>query len=594
MLLIKRSIFTKILISLLPATMVPFLLSNYISYQMTGEAITDQLIELNQNSMAITASSIHTYLHELSLLGLAYYSDPALNRILSSKSTQTPAESVYVTQQFERIFAGYPEIVSVAYKSALTNKSFHVRSNYSSRISIPDFDPNDRTRLQDEPNSSFEVTDERRLRVNRYFIDIPTRTKIGLTAFEAQDTQLREITSALTTPDSSIFLFIRHDLQLLLAPPGTEDAELSWVDVLYEETLGKETLAKGAIHAPEGTYIYYRDVQYNLPVTLVKFVPQSIIDNARSTALGSSMVIELGAVFLVGIMAALISYIILQRVERILQYIQRLRRGDFKLAKPRRKKVPDELDILEERFYEMAVELDQLLNNQYRHQLELSRARLKMLQAQIHPHFFYNTLQYIGTLAIKNNAREVSDRLADLGAIFRYSMDIDTEEVYVKEELDHVAHYASLQMGRFKNKLTFSVSCPEEAYMMTIPKMILQPLVENSIVHGLEKGTGYGEVKLNIEMDDTELRIHVMDNGKGFTPEVIRAIRLRYENQNPMTSPAAEQRTGIGLTNILTRLQLYYGEAFDWDIQSEPYRLTTVTLRIPRIGGSDDEIADRR
>ncbi|WP_309121234.1 histidine kinase [Paenibacillus sp.] len=588
LLLVKRSIFTKILLSLLVATIIPFILSNYISYQITGKAINEQLVELNQNSMAITAASLHEYFHDLSLLGLAYYSDPALNRILSSEEVQTPAESVYITQQLERIFARYMEIGSVSYKSALTNKQFNIGTDYSTRVQIPDFRDWRLSRPHEELKGDFQVTrvnQERRLRVNRYFLDITTRNTIGLTTFDVQATQVRELVSALTTSQvSSIYVFIQDDLQLLYAPPGSNESELDWVDDLRERSAGREGVTKGSLLNPEGTYIYYRDVSYDLPVTLVKFVPQSVIDEARSTALGRSLAIQIGAVVLVGAMAAFISYFILHRVERLLQNIKRLQMGDFKLKAPKRNLAPDELDLLEERFHEMALELDRLWNKQYRHQLELSHARLKMLQAQINPHFFYNTLQSIGTLAIKNNAREVSDRLAEFGALFRYSMDIDTEVVYLKEELDHVAHYASLQMGRFKNKLTYAVSCPEEAYDIRMPKMILQPLVENSIVHGLEKGTGYGEIQADIELNDAELRIRVIDNGKGFTPEEIQAIRQRYLNQNP--NPAEEQRVGIGLTNVLTRLQLYYGDSFDWDIRSEPYVRTIVTLFIPRNGES--------
>jgi len=584
-LLVKRSIFTKILISVLIATIIPFLLSNYISYQLTGKAVNDQLVELNQNSMSITASGLHAYFHELSMLGLAYYSDPALNRILSSEEVQTPAESVYITQQLGRIFARYVEIGSVSYKSALTNKQFNIGIDYASRVQIPDFAGQALSRPHEELERAFQVTHvggERRLRVNRYFLDITTRRTIGLTTFDVQDTQIRERVGALTTSQNSdIYVFLQDDFQLLYATGDGNEPDMDWIAELRDRAGGRDGVSQGSIREPEGTYIYYRDVSSDLPLTLVKFVPQRVIDEARTTALGRSLMIQIGAVLLAAVMAAFISYVILQRVERLLQQIKRLQMGDFRLKAPKRNPAPDELDILEERFHEMALELDRLWNKQFRHRLELSQARLKMLQAQINPHFFYNTLQSIGTLAIKHNAREVSDRLAEFGALFRYSMDIDTEVVYLKEELDHVAHYATLQMGRFKNKLTYAVSCPEEAYDIRMPKMILQPLVENSIVHGLEKGTGYGEIRVDIELREDALFIRVNDNGKGFTPEEIQAIRQRYLSQN---AEAPEQRAGIGLTNVLTRLLLYYGDAFAWDVRSEPYSLTTVTLQLPKNG----------
>jgi len=598
LLLVKRSIFTKILISLLVATIIPFILSNIISYQITGKAINKQLVELNQNSMAITTSSIHNYFHDLSLLGLSYYSNPALTRILASEEIQTPAESVYITQQLEHIYAGYTEIGTVSYKSALTNKQFNSSSNYNSRVIIPDFHNQTLSSPHDELKSDFQVTrvgNELRLRVNRYFIDISTRDIIGLTTFDVEDTKLRDIVGALTTSqDGTVYVFIQDNLQLLYSAPGNNKDNMGWMDALYDETNGKTGSVKGSIHKPEGTYIYYRDVSYQLPVTLVKFIPKSLINEARTTALGQSITLQMGAVLLVGLMAAFISYFILRRVVRILQHIKKVQMGDFNINAPKRAKAPDELDLLEERFHAMTTELDELWNKQYRHQLELSHARLKMLQAQINPHFFYNTLQSIGTLAIKNNVRDVSDRIAEFGAIFRYNMDIDTEEVYLKEELDHVEHYTSLQMSRYKNKLTYSAACPDEAYLTTMPKMIVQPLVENSIVHGLEKGTGSVDIKVEIERRETAVFIHIIDNGKGFTPEEIQNVHNRYQDKNTID----EVRHGIGLKNVLKRLHLYYGDSFEWSISSEPYQQTKITLKIPTtIENKEfnrDESTDRR
>ncbi|MCR8657081.1 sensor histidine kinase [Paenibacillus endoradicis] len=579
---VKRSLFTKILISLLIATIIPFIASNYISYQITGKAINKQLVELNQNSMAITMSGLHTYFHELSLLGLSYYGNPNLDRILSSKETQTPAETVYITQQFERIYGSHSEIGSVSYKSALTNKQFNIRNDYSSRVNIPDFVNRELSTQRDELSSEFIVTynhNEPKLRVNRYFMDISTREVIGLTTFNVDNSEIKKTVGALSTSqDGSIYLFIQDDLQLLYSSlPSNEKKKMDWVNSLYEETTGKEGVIKGAIYDQDGTYIYYRDVSYNLPVTLAKFIPQSVVNKAQTTVLGQSLIVQVGAIILVGIIAAIISYYILRRVKRILKQIKNIQMGNFNIKVRPQSNSPDELNILEERFQEMTIELDELWNKQYRHQLELSHARLKMLQAQINPHFFYNTLQSIGTLAIKNNSREISDRIAEFAAIFRYNMDIDTEVVSLQEELDHVSHYTSLQMGRYKNKLTYAVQYPEEAYSLKVPKMVLQPLVENSIVHGLEKGTGKVEIRVDIEVVNNYIYLSVNDNGKGFTPEEIQKIHLSYVDQNMFD----DEKAGIGLTNVLKRLLLFYGETFEWQIISEPYVQTTISLKLP-------------
>ncbi|WMT41305.1 histidine kinase [Paenibacillus sp. D2_2] len=331
---------------------------------------------------------------------------------------------------------------------------------------------------------------------------------------------------------------------------------------------------KGLINDSKGIYIYYRDDAYNLPITLVKFIPQSVIDQAGKQALNKSFTIQLIVTVFITIMAGVISYFILFRVKRILRHIKNIRMGNFDIQiEPTSS---DELGVLEDKFQDMTKQLDILWNQQYRYQLEVSTARLKMLQAQINPHFLFNTLQSIGSLAIKKNVPEVSDKLAELGAMFRYSMDIDTEEVRLQDELDHLNHYISLQLGRFQNRIQFTQKCAEEALDVLIPKMVLQPLIENSIVHGIEKGEGIGEINLEIEAAE-KLLIRVIDDGRGFTEETIREIRNLYGESMIDREP----RTRIGLINVFKRLQLYFSEGFAWTIESEPFVRTIVTLEIP-------------
>jgi two-component system sensor histidine kinase YesM len=140
--LMKRSLFAKILVSLLITTTVPFLISSYLSYQIIGRSVKSQLLQLNQNAMVITMSSIHKYLHDISSLALSYYSDQQLMRLLSKEDPQTPTEALYINMSIERIFASYKEIRLVTYKSAVTNKQFNVQSDLNERLAIPDFKSN--------------------------------------------------------------------------------------------------------------------------------------------------------------------------------------------------------------------------------------------------------------------------------------------------------------------------------------------------------------------------------------------------------------------------------------------------------------------
>jgi len=611
--LIKGSIISKIIISLIVATTIPFIISNYLSYQITGKAIKTQLVELNQNSMSITMSALQSYFHELSLLGLSYFSDPALVRLLSSTEEQTPAENVYIAQRLEQIYANYSEVGSVSYKSALTNRQFNIRNNYNSKITIPDFKGQELSYTHNELQHPFQVTEtnrDRRLRINKPFIDISTREVIGITTFDVKTTQIQGMLASLTTSEHGpVYLFIGEEMELLYATEdevasvsgqstnstnAASEQQLTWQNELnaqlQESSIG---VNKGELQEKEGIYVYYREAFDNsLTVTLVKFIPQALINEALTSALGKTLSIQIISIAFVSILAAFISYYMLRRIKHMLRHIKKLQMGNFQLKRKAVPATPDELDLLEIRFQEMASELDELWNKQYRHQLELSQARLKMLQAQINPHFFYNTLQSIGTLAIKSNARDVSDRLAEFAALFRYTMDIEKEDVLLLDEIEHLEHYIVLQQGRYKQKLHFELHCPEAAYNIRVPKMVLQPLVENSIVHGLERGQGHIQIVVDITLTSLGLSIEVIDNGKGFTEQQIEQVKAIFIEQQVI----ATERRGIGLANVLKRMHLYYGNEFSWSIVSKSYERTVVALQLPiqTPRGNDDEAADCR
>jgi two-component system sensor histidine kinase YesM len=618
--LIKGSIITKIIISLVVATTVPFIISNYLSYHITGNAIKRQLVELNQNSMSITMSALQSYFHELSLLGLTYFSDPELVRLLSEKKPQNPAESVYIEQRLEKIYANYSEIGAVSYKSALTNKQFNIRNHYNDIVIIPDFKDHEMSYAHSELKQPFQVTHnnrEPRLRINKPFIDIYTREVIGLTTFDVKPLQISNMLSSLTTSEQGpVYLFIGNNLDLLYTTAdemeSTSDPSLSkgdqqpthqetvqktrepWLVELYQRLHTPQLLTdKGELQTNEGSYVYFSKADENGSImTIVSFIPRTLINKARTSALGKTVLIQAISIIFVSILAAFISYYMLRRIKIMLRHIKKLQMGNFQLKRKPVQTTPDELDLLEIRLFEMAGELDELWNKQYRHQLELSQARLKMLQAQINPHFFYNTLQSIGTLAIKSKAHNVSDRLAEFAAMFRYSMDIENEDVTLEEEIEHIQHYMVLQQGRYKQRLQFELEYPNEASCIYVPKMTLQPLVENSIIHGLERGNGQIHIIVSIVLTKYSLLIEVIDNGKGFTDQQIEQVKAGYLEQ-----VVVSEKQGIGLSNVLKRLMLYYGNRFNWSISSRPYKKTIVALSLPIEAsreGQEDEIINRR
>ncbi|AJY74211.1 sensor histidine kinase [Paenibacillus beijingensis] len=579
---LKKSLLAKLLVGMLVAAVIPFMISVILSYRTTSASVERQVIELNQNAMESSIFYIKRYLNDLNHTSVTFYHDQTLMRYLRSKQSVS-YQTLYITDQVAAVYNIRPEFRAVHYTSALTGETF-IKSDISKMgADVPLI----RQTIQSSGNEAwhdnqrFEVVSvegESLLAYHKRIVDYPDSKVLGLLSLYVGTDEIGRLISPLyvsKTPESeSAFLFIDQDFKLLYGS-GT-NASLEWQKGLARKMNGERGTFAGKINDRSGVFIYVKSSYMDVPLTMVKFVASSVINESANRTLNQSLAIQLMAVALVIVLASFLAYVLIAPLKRLVRSIAQVQLGNFEV-----KPVPirmDELGVLEHRFQSMVRSLDDLMNREYRNRLELTTARLKMLQAQINPHFLYNTLQSIGTLALRNGSEEISDKIAELGTILRYSMDLETEIVPLQKEIEHIEHYLSLQTGRFKSKLSYTLSCPPGALQVQVPKMILQPLVENSIVHGIEKGTGSGVLHIGIELrPNRELCIRIIDNGKGISADTIERIRREYAGRKHVN----DRQSGIGLINVLQRMRLRYEQGFDWEIESIPYEATVITLWLP-------------
>ena len=226
------------------------------------------------------------------------------------------------------------------------------------------------------------------------------------------------------------------------------------------------------------------------------------------------------------------------------------------------------------------------------------QTELTALQSQINPHFLYNTLECIRGQALMDDNLEIARMVEALGAFFRYSISRKGNLVTLKDELDNIDNYMLIQKYRFGNRFSMEVIIDEEdeeAYNCLIPRLIIQPIVENAIFHGLEERLEGGRVTIEVIVTEKTLIITVSDNGKGIDREQLEKLnaKIRSRDTNPEDGEARDQRnTGIALPNIHKRIQLLFGEEYGVDIYSTPGQGTDVEVTIPVNYGHDWETED--
>ena len=235
----------------------------------------------------------------------------------------------------------------------------------------------------------------------------------------------------------------------------------------------------------------------------------------------------------------------------------------------------DELSTLSDSFNDMAFKLEQQVRSIMLEQENLRHMESKLLQAQINPQFLYNTLDTIIWLIEGEKNKEAIDIVVSLSEFFRIVVSKGRDFITIREEEIHIKSYLQIQQSRYQDILDYEIHIPEELYKYQILKMTLQPLIENSIYHGIKMLRARGKITVTGEIIDEIICFHVIDNGIGMDEEELHALKKEIE------MPVSEQSTGFGLANVNKRIKLNYGNMYGLEIQSKKGEGTDTIIRIP-------------
>ena len=248
----------------------------------------------------------------------------------------------------------------------------------------------------------------------------------------------------------------------------------------------------------------------------------------------------------------------------------------------------DELGYLSRCFNKMSSEIDNLLNRVYKEQLTRKEAELKALQAQINPHFLFNTLESINWMAQLNNVPEIKDMVTSLSDLMEASIGKGSPMIPLSKELKYIDSYLVIMKYRYGERLSYESKVAQCALQQEVPKLILQPLIENAIYHGVDKVRKKCLIQLTVEKQGDEIYIEIKDNGKGIEPEEVRCMNEQFE-EDRRDYFLEKHSKGIGLANVNSRLKLFFGQKYGISIESEYEHYTKIRLCIPIINEGGKE-----
>ncbi|MNI28545.1 Sensor histidine kinase YehU [compost metagenome] len=265
---------------------------------------------------------------------------------------------------------------------------------------------------------------------------------------------------------------------------------------------------------------------------------------------------------------------------RIVSSMKRVERGD--LTTRVEASGSDETMVLAKGFNSLIARIEDLLQEVKRQQDRKNKAELMLLQAQIKPHFLFNTLESINVLAIQNQGKKVSQMVVRLGSLLRIGID-GREEIPLRHELEHLRSYLEIQKFRFEDQFHFELDIPDELMDYSIQKLTLQPIVENSIQHGFEPKQEMGHLLIQARLEGDRIGIYIIDNGVGMSSEKLSKFHYRIELETSFDEirNINQERRGLGVSNVADRIQIHYGLGYGLFICSQEGQGTTTKIVIP-------------
>ncbi|MBD8841013.1 sensor histidine kinase [Paenibacillus sp. CFBP 13594] len=574
------SIRTKLIAFMLIATTLPLLASISMTFIQTKTALREQAVEENKRLIYQASTNLNNYVDNVARASLAVYNDPNFLRNLAKiPGDYRAVAEVYTTLQTIR--AAVPDVFQLYLHSFAANQSTLITNPFPKREErkqaysgslhgktggdSPDIWVESAHMSHTYGFKAASPDDPARtvITLHRVIKDIPSTERLGVLAIDLNMNTIAAICGRLYDPAKEQIYVVDGQNQIIYQGRS----EVNHTDALREETASELNIARssagtaqnvaGHFEQDRSMYVYQQLGSTYADWTIVKQIPNETLYARATTLTWNNAMIAIAALVLVIIATLFISIRITGPLKQLMRYMNQIQAGrlhvDIHLSSR------DEFGVLARHFRDMMDTVNNLILREYRLEIANKTNQLKALQAQIHPHFLYNTLQSIGTLALQQQGQRAYILLSSLSKMLRYSMR-DQTCVTLREEAEHARLYLELQQERFGDRLEVDLDFAEDTLSVEMPRMTLQPLIENYFKHGADIQPGKGHISLSSRrINDHWIEIELNNNGPSIPEDKLLEIRGWLHQSHTTTglsTQESDESESIGLRNVIRRLQL--------------------------------------
>lgn len=342
----------------------------------------------------------------------------------------------------------------------------------------------------------------------------------------------------------------------------------------FLQTYAGESLNKSLIFSNSKLLISYSPIT-NSNWQLISIVSlENMINKVKNSIISTNIEIMVLCLVFAFIISIYFSSLLTSPLQRLVYSMERVKDGYLKEKVYVRSPANDEISKLILKYNDMIEKMNELINKVYKLEINKKEAELKALEAQINPHFLYNTLDTIFWKAEKANYKEISEMIYALSKLFRLTLNRGSEFITIRGEKELIENYLFLQSMRYKNRLIYEIDISEDILGYHIPKLIIQPFVENAIVHGIENTDLSTVITIKGYKENNNLCFKIKDTGVGMNDAKLFELKDMLNSRN-------DSNKGYAIKNVNERLKLYYSDKFSLEIKSQVGKGTEVVLILP-------------
>lgn len=574
----KISIKQKLLLLFSVQIIIPVTFMGIMVYSNTRTIIQDKSIKYSIDILNMVKLRLNDFSNNLEAISEDLLWDTGIHEFLSIQGIeQQDAVPAHAENVLKRICLSRKEIQAIEVISKTGEKRAYSVS--SGRVGPQEEMPYNAmlaAARQDEGPIWFLDRDEKGVLKNLYLVrtinDIDTFNEIGLMAITVNKEFLRSVYSDLSTEFMQNICILSQNKELIIGTTSLEKSNFNNDFIMEPDQQGSYLIDK-----KKGVLLCYMQVQDPSWQIATEISLDKLNEELYRFRVWFILLI-ICTILILSIFSILMAMDIIDPINRLVKGIKKFEEENVhqEIMVDR----SDELGYLSKCFNKMSREIDTLVNRVFKEQLTRKEAELKALQAQINPHFLFNTLESINWMAQLNNVPEIRDMVTSLGSIMEASIGKGNPLIPLRQELKYIDSYILIMKNRYGERLTYESDIDTTLLRSLVPKLLLQPLVENAIYHGIDRTRKKGIIKLTICKKDEAIYIEVMDNGKGLEPEELKILNSKFEAFNDEYL-LMRHRKGIGLENVNGRIKLFFGSQYGLMVESEYESYTKVKLTIP-------------